>query len=246
MALRVADTIRKWAGWCPSREAAAMYTLVRSHRTSSAFPPEGGARPERWVVHFSATREKRRNMGFFVAIVGTVLGFHLLRAIDITLATALLSAFVLAVAVIGLVGDIKKSTIEINRNAVVFYRWLFWPVVVEKGSIANVEVKENPFPVPLGLIVGAAAVLVVSLAGLIVIRVAEYTGAGIDGPELLIEAAYPGSILMFTIWLVYHFTNPFRYSRSVVITTRDHKQISIFTDDPGGITGALPGRGSGC
>ena len=199
MVMRVADTIRKWAGWCPGHEAAASHTLVRPHRTSSAFPPEGGAIPERWVVHVGATRERRRNMGLFVAIVGTVLGFHLLRAIDTTLATALMSLFVLAVAVIGIVGDVKKSTIEIDQNAIVFHRWLFLPVVVEKGSIAKVEVRENTLPVPLWLIAGAVAVLVVSLTGLIVIRVAEYTGGGIDGSEFLMQAGYPGSILLFIL-----------------------------------------------
>ena len=242
MALRFAEAIRRLMGWCPN---AAMAGAVR-HRCAI---PDAGVETvkesnrevvEGALVDYGLIGTPGRL--FLLVLAGASIIWILFVTAPASLVTVptfvippagglLLLAITLGYAALEFYGTVRRARIDIARDAITISRPPFRPIVIPKGAVETVEVKENKLPIPSWFLAIALVTLLVSAAGSV------YTGFG--NPASMRFTFGVAAAVFFPV-LFYRTYLRARYPQALVITTVEKRIAVIYADDPGRIA-RMPG-----
>jgi len=243
MALRFAEAIRRLAGWCPNAAAAGRrYAALEVGVETVA----GGGREvvEGALVDYGPIGTRGRLFLLLVAgacFIGCL--FAMAPATLVTVPTTfvmvpagglLLLAIVLGYSALELYGAVRRARIDIARDAITISRSPFRPIVIPKGAVEAMEVKENKLPIPSWFLAIALATLLASAAGSIY--------AGFGNPTSMRFIFGLAAAVLFPV-LFYRTYLRARYPQALVITTAKKRIAVIYTDDPGWIARALGAAG---
>ncbi len=216
------ETIRRYLGWCPNAAAA------RACRQDAVPGNESGmaaADCGREVVGGAVVDYGSSDIPAVTAVAGA--GFFIL-VIYLSIAfppsgSLILLAIALTLSVMELYGVIRRTGIEITRDAITLRRPILPAVVIPKDAIVKAEVRENKLPGPSWLHVALVGVLLVS-------AVAGIYG-GLSNPASMRFILGIAAVVFFPVMTCCTSARA-RYPRSLTITTADKKIAAIYTDDP--------------
>ncbi len=135
----------------------------------------------------------------------------------------ILLAIALTLSAMELYGVIRRTGIEITRDAITLRRPILPAVVIPKDAIVKAEVRENKLPGPSWPLVALVGVLLVS-------AVAGIYG-GLSNPASMRFILGIAAVVFFPVMTCCTSARA-RYPRSLTITTADKKIAAIYTDDP--------------
>ncbi|NQS77131.1 MAG: DUF1673 family protein [Methanoculleus bourgensis] len=216
------ETIRRYLGWCPNAAAA------RACRQDAVPGNESGmaaADCGREVVGGAVVDYGSSDIPAVTAVAGA--GFFIL-VIYLSIAfppsgSLILLAIALTLSAMELYGVIRRTGIEITRDAITLRRPILPAVVIPKDAIVKAEVRENKLPGPSWLHVALVGVLLVS-------AVAGIYG-GLSNPASMRFILGIAAVVFFPVMTCCTSARA-RYPRSLTITTADKKIAAIYTDDP--------------
>jgi hypothetical protein len=216
------ETIRRYLGWCPNAAAA------RACRQDAVPGNESGmaaADCGREVVGGAVVDYGSSDIPAVTAVAGA--GFFIL-VIYLSIAfppsgSLILLAIALTLSAMELYGVIRRTGIEITRDAITLRRPILPAVVIPKDAIVKAEVRENKLPGPSWLHVALVGVLLVS-------AVASIYG-GLSNPASMRFILGIAAVVFFPVMTCCTSVRA-RYPRSLTITTADKKIAAIYTDDP--------------
>ncbi len=216
------ETIRRYLGWCPNAAAA------RACRQDAVPGNESGmaaADCGREVVGGAVVDYGSSDIPAVTAVAGA--GFFIL-VIYLSIAfppsgSLILLAIALTLSAMELYGVIRRTGIEITRDAITLRRPILPAVVIPKDAIVKAEVRENKLPGPSWLHVALVGVLLVS-------AVAGIYG-GLSNPASMRFILGIAAVVFFPVMTCCTSVRA-RYPRSLTITTADKKIAAIYTDDP--------------
>lgn len=216
------ETIRRYLGWCPNAAAA------RACRQDAVPGNESGmaaADCGREVVGGAVVDYGSSDIPAVTAVAGA--GFFIL-VIYLSIAfppsgSLILLAIALTLSVMELYGVIRRTGIEITRDAITLRRPILPAVVIPKDAIVKAEVRENKLPGPSWPLVALVGVLLVS-------AVAGIYG-GLSNPASMRFILGIAAVVFFPVMTCCTSVRA-RYPRSLTITTADKKIAAIYTDDP--------------
>ncbi|WP_333582504.1 hypothetical protein [Methanoculleus bourgensis] len=216
------ETIRRYLGWCPNAAAA------RACRQDAVPGSESGmaaADCGREVVGGAVVDYGSSDIPAVTAVAGA--GFFIL-VIYLSIAfppsgSLILLAIALTLSAMELYGVIRRTGIEITRDAITLRRPILPAVVIPKDAIVKAEVRENKLPGPSWLHVALVGVLLVS-------AVAGIYG-GLSNPASMRFILGIAAVVFFPVMTCCTSVRA-RYPRSLTITTADKKIAAIYTDDP--------------
>ena len=216
------ETIRRYLGWCPNAAAA------RACRQDAVPGNESGmaaADCGREVVGGAVVDYGSSDIPAVTAVAGA--GFFIL-VIYLSIAfppsgSLILLAIALTLSAMELYGVIRRTGIEITRDAITLRRPILPAVVIPKDAIVKAEVRENKLPGPSWLLVALVGVLLVS-------AVAGIYG-GLSNPASMRFILGIAAVVFFPVMTCCTSVRA-RYPRSLTITTADKKIAAIYTDDP--------------
>jgi len=216
------ETIRRYLGWCPNAAAA------RACRQDAVPGNESGmaaADCGREVVGGAVVDYGSSDIPAVTAVAGA--GFFIL-VMYLSIAfppsgSLILLAIALTLSAMELYGVIRRTGIEITRDAITLRRPILPAVVIPKDAIVKAEVRENKLPGPSWLHVALVGVLLVS-------AVAGIYG-GLSNPASMRFILGIAAVVFFPVMTCCTSVRA-RYPRSLTITTADKKIAAIYTDDP--------------
>lgn len=216
------ETIRRYLGWCPNAAAA------RACRQDAVPGNESGmaaADCGREVVGGAVVDYGSSDIPAVTAVAGA--GFFIL-VIYLSIAfppsgSLILLAIALTLSAMELYGVIRRTGIEITRDAITLRRPILPAVVIPKDAIVKAEVRENKLPGPSWPLVALVGVLLVS-------AVAGIYG-GLSNPASMRFILGIAAVVFFPVMTCCTSVRA-RYPRSLTITTADKKIAAIYTDDP--------------
>jgi hypothetical protein len=216
------ETIRRYLGWCPNAAAA------RACRQDAVPGNESGmaaADCGREVVGGAVVDYGSSDIPAVTAVAGA--GFFIL-VIYLSIAfppsgSLILLAIALTLSAMELYGVIRRTGIEITRDAITLRRPILPAVVIPKDAIVKAEVRENKLPGPSWLLVALVGVILVS-------AVASIYG-GLSNPASMRFILGIAAVVFFPVMTCCTSVRA-RYPRSLTITTADKKIAAIYTDDP--------------
>ena len=238
MALRFAEAIRRLTGWCPNAAAAGRRYATLEVEVETA--KEGGREVvEGALVDYGLIGTPGRL--FLLVLAGASIIWILLVTAPVALVTVptfvippagglLLLAITLGYAALEFYGTVRRARIDIARDAITISRPPFRPIVIPKGAIETVEVKENKLPIPSWFLAIALATLLVSAAGSVY--------AGFGNPASMRFTFGVAAAVFFPV-LFYRTYLRARYPQALVITTTKKRIAVIYTDDPGRVARML-------
>ncbi|NLB01434.1 MAG: DUF1673 family protein [Methanomicrobiales archaeon] len=232
MALRFAEAIRRWVGWCPNaamagrRRYAVLEVEVETAKEGGREVVEGA------LVDYGPIGTPGRL--FLLVLAGASIIWILLVRAPAALVTVptfvippagglLLLAITLGYAALEFYGTVRRARIDIIRDAITISRPPFRPIVIPKGAIETVEVKENKLPVPSWFLAIALATLLASAAGSVY--------AGFGNPASMRFIFGLAAAVLFPV-LFYRTYLRARYPQALAITTAKKRIAVIYTDDP--------------
>ena len=216
------ETIRRYLGWCPNAAAA------RACRQDAVPGNESGmaaADCGREVVGGAVVDYGSSDIPAVTAVAGA--GFFIL-VMYLSIAfppsgSLILLAIALTLSAMELYGVIRRTGIEITRDAITLRRPILPAVVIPKDAIVKAEVRENKLPGPSWPLVALVGVLLVS-------AVAGIYG-GLSNPASMRFILGIAAVVFFPVMTCCTSARA-RYPRSLTITTADKKIAAIYTDDP--------------
>lgn len=216
------ETIRRYLGWCPNAAAAASWRRDAVPGSESGMAAADGGRE---VVGGAVVDYGSSDIPAVTAVAGA--GFFIL-VIYLSIAfppsgSLILLAIALTLSVMELYGVIRRTGIEITRDAITLRRPILPAVVIPKDAIVKAEVRENKLPGPSWLLVALVGVLLVS-------AVAGIYG-GLSNPASMRFILGIAAVVFFPVMTCCTSVRA-RYPRSLTITTANKKIAAIYTDDP--------------
>ncbi|WP_157203600.1 DUF1673 family protein [Methanoculleus bourgensis] len=154
--------------------------------------------------------------GFFILVIYLSIAFP-------PSGSLILLAIALTLSAMELYGVIRRTGIEITRDAITLRRPILPAVVIPKDAIVKAEVRENKLPGPSWLLVALVGVILVS-------AVAGIYG-GLSNPASMRFILGIAAVVFFPVMTCCTSVRA-RYPRSLTITTADKKIAAIYTDDP--------------
>ena len=216
------ETIRRYLGWCPNAAAAASWRRDAVPGSESGMAAADGGRE---VVGGAVVDYGSSDIPAVTAVAGA--GFFIL-VIYLSIAfppsgSLILLAIALTLSVMELYGVIRRTGIEITRDAITLRRPILPAVVIPKDAIVKAEVRENKLPGPSWLLVALVGVILVS-------AVAGIYG-GLSNPASMRFILGIAAVVFFPVMTCCTSARA-RYPRSLTITTANKKIAAIYTDDP--------------
>jgi len=216
------ETIRRYLGWCPNAAAARACRQDAVPGNESGMAAADGGRE---VVGGAVVDYGSSDIPAVTAVAGA--GFFIL-VIYLSIAfppsgSLILLAIALTLSAMELYGVIRRTGIEITRDAITLRRPILPAVVIPKDAIVKAEVRENKLPGPSWLLVALVGVLLVS-------AVAGIYG-GLSNPASMRFILGIAAVVFFPVMTCCTSVRA-RYPRSLTITTADKKIAAIYTDDP--------------
>jgi len=222
------ETIRLYLGWCPNATAAATCRrdAVPGNESRSGMAAVDGGRE---VVGGAVVDYGSSDIPAVAAVVMAVAGagfFILVMYLSVAFppsGSLILLAIALTLSVMELYGVIRRTGIEITRDAITLRRPILPAVVIPKDAIVKAEVRENKLPGPSWLLVALVGVILVS-------AVAGIYG-GLSNPASMRFILGIAAVVFFPVMTCCTSARA-RYPRSLTITTANKKIAAIYTDDP--------------
>ncbi|CCJ34958.1 hypothetical protein BN140_0035 [Methanoculleus bourgensis MS2] len=222
------ETIRLYLGWCPNATAAATCRrdAVPGNESRSGMAAVDGGRE---VVGGAVVDYGSSDIPAVAAVVMAVAGagfFILVMYLSVAFppsGSLILLAIALTLSVMELYGVIRRTGIEISRDAITLRRPILPAVVIPKDAIVKAEVRENKLPGPSWLLVALVGVILVS-------AVASIYG-GLSNPASMRFILGIAAVVFFPVMTCCTSARA-RYPRSLTITTANKKIAAIYTDDP--------------
>lgn len=216
------ETIRRYLGWCPNAAAARACRQDAVPGSESGMAAADGGRE---VVGGAVVDYGSSDIPAVAAVAGA--GFFIL-VIYLSIAfppsgSLILLAIALTLSAMELYGVIRRTGIEITRDAITLRRPILPAVVIPKDAIVKAEVRENKLPGPSWLLVALVGVILVS-------AVAGIYG-GLSNPASMRFILGIAAVVFFPVMTCCTSVRA-RYPRSLTITTADKKIAAIYTDDP--------------
>lgn len=216
------ETIRRYLGWCPNAAAARACRQDAVPGNESGMAAADGGRE---VVGGAVVDYGSSDIPAVTAVAGA--GFFIL-VIYLSIAfppsgSLILLAIALTLSAMELYGVIRRTGIEITRDAITLRRPILPAVVIPKDAIVKAEVRENKLPGPSWPLVALVGVLLVS-------AVAGIYG-GLSNPASMRFILGIAAVVFFPVMTCCTSVRA-RYPRSLTITTADKKIAAIYTDDP--------------
>lgn len=216
------ETIRRYLGWCPNAAAARACRQDAVPGSESGMAAADGGRE---VVGGAVVDYGSSDIPAVTAVAGA--GFFIL-VIYLSIAfppsgSLILLAIALTLSAMELYGVIRRTGIEITRDAITLRRPILPAVVIPKDAIVKAEVRENKLPGPSWLLVALVGVILVS-------AVASIYG-GLSNPASMRFILGIAAVVFFPVMTCCTSARA-RYPRSLTITTADKKIAAIYTDDP--------------
>lgn len=216
------ETIRRYLGWCPNAAAARACRQDAVPGSESGMAAADGGRE---VVGGAVVDYGSSDIPAVTAVAGA--GFFIL-VIYLSIAfppsgSLILLAIALTLSAMELYGVIRRTGIEITRDAITLRRPILPAVVIPKDAIVKAEVRENKLPGPSWPLVALVGVLLVS-------AVAGIYG-GLSNPASMRFILGIAAVVFFPVMTCCTSVRA-RYPRSLTITTADKKIAAIYTDDP--------------
>lgn len=216
------ETIRRYLGWCPNAAAAASWRRDAVPGSESGMAAADGGRE---VVGGAVVDYGSSDIPAVTAVAGA--GFFIL-VMYLSVAfppsgSLILLAIALTLSVMELYGVIRRTGIEITRDAITLRRPILPAVVIPKDAIVKAEVRENKLPGPSWLLVALVGVILVS-------AVAGIYG-GLSNPASMRFILGIAAVVFFPVMTCCTSARA-RYPRSLTITTANKKIAAIYTDDP--------------
>jgi hypothetical protein len=234
---RIAEIIHEWMGWCPDRCTIPVRKEIPWREVNSnTLTTECGYVNDELIVDYGATGI---SLPFFIgAVFAGVIGIVAVLTIILVVspfrvAGILWCGLILSVAIVIFYRDMKKATLEITRDALIIRRSLHRPVVIQKDTIASVEVRHNVPTVPLWL--QKVLVLLVIPASSVAIIYGEYLemlSGEIESSSFFLRLGFHTSIVLFFLAIYYHSYIRSYYSTILVITTNTKKLAGIYGKNP--------------
>ena len=215
------ETIQLYLGWCPNATAAATCRrdAVPGNESRSRMAAVDGGRE---VVGGAVVDYGPTDILAVMAVVMAVAaaGFFIL-VIYLSVAfppsgSLILLAIALAFSVMELYGVIRRTDIEITRDAITLRQPILPAVVIPKDVIVKAEVRENKLPGPSWLHVALVGVLLVS-------AVAGIYG-GLSNPASMRFILGIAAVVFFPVMTCCTSVRA-RYPRSLTITTTTPRSI---------------------
>lgn len=220
------ETIRRYLGWCPNAAVAAFWRRDAVPGSESGMAAADGGRE---VVGGAVVDYGSGDIPAVMAVVMAVAGagfFILVMYLSVAFppsGSLILLAIVLALSVMELYGVIRRTGIEITRDAITLRRPFLPAVVIPKDGIVEVEIKENKLPGPSWLLV--------ALVGVILISAVAGINRGLSNPASMRFILGIAALVFFPVMTCCTHVRA-RYPRSLTITTVHKKIAAIYTDDP--------------
>ncbi len=216
------ETIRRYLGWCPNAAAARACRRDAVPGSESGMAAADGGRE---VMGGAVVDYGSSDIPAVMAVAGA--GFFIL-VIYLSVAfppsgSLILLAIVLALSGIEVCGVIRRTGIEITRDAITLRRPFLPAVVIPKDGIVKVEIKENKLPGPSWLLV--------ALVGVILISAVAGINRGLSNPASMRFILGIAALVFFPVMTCCTHVRA-RYPRSLTITTVHKKIAAIYTDDP--------------
>lgn len=220
------ETIRRYLGWCPNATAAASWRRDAVPGSESGMAAADGGRE---VVGGAVVDYGSSDIPAVTAVVMAVASagfFILVMYLSVAFppsGSLILLAIALTLSVMELYGVIRRTGIEITRDAITLRRPILPAVVIPKDAIVKAEVRENKLPGPSWLLVALVGVILVS-------AVAGIYG-GLSNPASMRFILGIAAVVFFPVMTCCTSARA-RYPRSLTITTANKKIAAIYTDDP--------------
>ncbi|GEM_PF-4908535 len=231
------EYLRKMTGWCPAKSGSTALDMITGYGTKPAHYPGS---PDRvitgMIVDYASTGRKPV---YFILFITAVTAFVLLTVLAYIMAPILAGFFVccllLAYSAILVSGDIKKASLEYEKDSIVIRRPLRRPVAIRKETIASAEIRDKNLPLPHWLVIMMLIVLPVLMSANIYERYLDWISAETSTALFLVYSVYYVCMLLFFISILYHSHIRHRYPKTLDITTTGNKILVIYTKSPGDI-----------
>ena len=229
------ETIRRHLSWCPSAVTART-------RWKGAVPGDEGVGEakavggDRTVMSGAVMDYGPADISTATSVAMALAGFGLfILIIYLSIAhppsgNLLLLAIVLALAGRELYKVMRKTSIEITRDAVTFRRPVLPAIVIPKADIIKVEVRESRLPrLPWHI---------VALVGVILVSAVANINSNLSNPTSMRFILGVTAVIFFPA-MTYGTYVRTRYPKIVTVTTVDKKIATIYAPDPGQIAHML-------
>ena len=238
MTTRVSEVIRGWLGWCPDRCNIPLSKETPWREVNSnTLTTECAYVNTELIVDYGATGI---SLPFFIgAVFAGVIGIvAVLTIIPVVSPVSggrypLVRTHPLGRYRYFLSRYEERLPLKLPRDALIIRRSLHRPVVIQKDTIASVEVRHNVPTVPLWL--QKVLILLVIPASSVAIIYGEYLemlSGEIESSSFLLRIGYHTSIVLFFLVIYYHSYIRSYYSTILVITTNTKKLAGIYGKNP--------------
>lgn len=235
--MHLVDALREYLGWCPDRRMASARKNGAWNEMNCTPLPNGGAYVnDGAIVDYGKTGI---SLPYFIGIVFGVIGILALVVLVVPFAGLrmvsgiVLCFLILPTAIVTLVRDLRKATLEMTNEALVIRRFLHRPVVIRKEEIAKMEVRDNIPPIPVWLqTVLTLALIPASSAGILYMEYLQFASGEITASSFLQYLGFYPSIVLFFLVIYYHSRVRSRYPKLLTITTTSRTLVGVYIGDP--------------
>ncbi|MDD1716455.1 MAG: hypothetical protein LUQ01_05600 [Methanolinea sp.] len=242
--MHLVDALREYLGWCPDHRMAQVRKHILWNETNYTPLPTGGAYVNDGViVDYGKTGI---SLPYFIGIVFGVIGILALFVLVVPFAglrmvfVIVLCFLILPIAIVTLVRDLRKATMEITNEALVIRRFLHRPVVIRKEEIATLEVRDNVPPIPVWLQAVLMLVLIpASSAGIIYREYLQFASGEITTSSFFQYLGFYPSIVLFFLASYYHSRIRSHHPRFLFLSTTTKKVAGIYGKNPEEIAAML-------
>ncbi len=230
MVTRLAEALRKWAGWCPNQGVSASFQRTNRYADShSPAPPDNDAQVLSGVIVDYGGWISTPSLVIALAAGFVVLVLYL-SVMYPPAGGFLFLTLCLAYSGMELYTTLRRDRIEVAGDCIVFRRSLLPSVTIPKDTVVKAEVRENKPPMPFWLLAAAIVLILASAVGSIY--------RGLDNPASFRVICGFGAAVFFPV-MFYRTCIRTRYPQVLALTTAQKKIAMIYADDPDSIAGIL-------
>lgn len=245
MMTRLTDIVSCWLGLCPARPASRSMTRLSSLETSRPEPPEKNVYSVKGILAEYSNTEPSRGilwvsiaLGIAASCVAII--FFLVSSFSLRDYAVLSIPLILISAMVVVMRDYRRASLEISPDTVTIRRFFHLPVVIRRDSIETVTIEPTVLPAPLRHLKILYLIIMPFLSAILLIL--EYhdmiTGT-IDPGRFLADLVFYPCICLFFIAFYYHNSLKSTFPEALVITTSEKKTARIYNDDPLAVAGIL-------
>jgi len=242
--MHVIDAFRKYLGWCPNHRMAP----VRKHTPwdgleFNPLPTIDAYMNDGILIDYGRTGI---SMPVFIGLVAGAICIVVIFSLILPFATyrvasgILMCSLLLPIVLVILFREVKGARLEITRDILVIRRALSWPVVIKKGEIETVEIRDYRPPMPAWLQAILFLFLIpVSTTYILSYEYMQFVSGEITSSSFITSLPFYLCIVLLFIVSYYRSRIRSRHPRYLFITTGTRKVAAIYTENPEEMAGML-------